>query len=73
MKCLLCASICAVLFFCLSPGVLLTLPPSCDKKILMVLKDDKCCATSYKAAAVHAVVFFVLCFLSCYLLRANKC
>jgi hypothetical protein len=44
---------CAVLFFVLSPGVLLTLPPG-SKGVLMSGQ------TSILAAAVHAVVFVVV-------------
>lgn len=50
----------AILFFVLSPGVLLTLPPV-GKKIWMSGQ------TSMVAAAVHAIVFVVvLCLLSQY-------
>lgn len=66
MKCLLCAVVLAVLFFVLSPGVLLTLPPCKGGKVLLSLQDDKDnCSTSYTAAAVHALVFGVLVFLLC--------
>ena len=44
---------CAVLFFVLSPGVLLTLPPG-SKGVFMSGQ------TSILAAAVHAVVFVVV-------------
>lgn len=44
----------AILFFILSPGVLLTLPP-CSKGIFMSGQ------TSILAAAVHAVVFVIVC------------
>ena len=44
---------CAVLFFVLSPGVLLTLPPG-SKGIFMS------CQTSILAAAVHAIVFMLV-------------
>jgi len=44
---------CGFLFFILSPGVLLTLPPG-SKGIFMS------CQTSILAAAVHAVVFVVV-------------
>lgn len=67
LKCLACALVSAALFFVLSPGVLLTLPPACKKQTFMALKDHKGeCATSYEAVAVHAVIFGVLCFLVCY-------
>jgi hypothetical protein len=65
-KHLVCAVVCAVLFFLLSPGVLLTLPPVCKGGFLMQLKEKKGgCATSYTAAAVHALVFGVVCFFVC--------
>jgi hypothetical protein len=44
---------CAVLFFVLSPGVLLTLPPG-SKGVFMSRQ------TSLLAAAVHAVVFVLV-------------
>jgi hypothetical protein len=44
---------CAVLFFVLSPGVLLTLPPG-SKGVFMS------CQTSILAAAVHALVFVLV-------------
>jgi len=45
----------AVLFFVLSPGVLVTLPPGPSGKVYMSRE------TSLQAAAVHAVVFVVVC------------
>ena len=76
-KCLLCSVISTALFFMLSPGVLLTLPPThntqCDGEILMVLnKSNDECATSYAAAAVHAVIFGVLMFLMCMFICKEK-
>lgn len=65
-KCFSCALFCAIFFFILSPGVVLTLPPECKGKVFTVLKDEKCCATSYKAAAVHALVFGLVCFFICF-------
>ena len=47
--------LCGVLFFVLSPGVLLTLPPGPSGKVYMSRE------TSLQAAAVHAVVFVVVC------------
>ena len=47
--------LCAVIFFVLSPGVLVTLPPGPSGKVWMSRE------TSLKAAAVHAVVFVVVC------------
>lgn len=46
--------LCAVLFFVLSPGVLVTLPPGPSGKVYMSRE------TSLQAAAVHAVVFVVV-------------
>ncbi len=45
----------AILFFALSPGVLLTLPPI-NKKYFMTGK------TSIIAAGVHAIIFAVICY-----------
>ena len=44
----------AVIFFVLSPGVLVTLPPGPSGKVYMSRE------TSLQAAAVHAVVFVVV-------------
>ena len=54
-------SIAAVLFFLLSPGVLLTLPPSdmCSP-IAQFLSGDGNCATSLPAVAVHTLIFALL-------------
>ena len=46
--------LCAVLFFVLSPGVLVTLPPGPSGKVYMSRE------TSLQAAAVHAVVFVIV-------------
>ena len=52
------ALIIGLIFFLLSPGVLLTIPPKCDGKIFLVLRDDTtCCATSYTSAIVHTMIF----------------
>lgn len=45
--------VCGLLFFVLSPGVLLTIPP-CSKGLFMSGQ------TSILAAAVHAVVFVIV-------------
>jgi hypothetical protein len=45
--------VCGLLFFILSPGVLLTIPP-CSKGLFMSGQ------TSILAAAVHAVVFVIV-------------
>ena len=71
-KCLACAGAGAFLFFVLSPGVLLTLPPKCKGKWLLALKDDKnCCSTSYFAAFIHAIVFAIVSFFLCFFLCKN--
>lgn len=76
MKCLISSLVLGVLFFALSPGVILTLPPVQDSKgvckyqgYVVQLSQDKHaggCATSYFAAGVHAAVFAVLCFFMCW-------
>ena len=77
MKCLVCALVMGVLFFALTPGVLLTIPPSpipqgmsCKYDGWVVqLGTDKYaggCATSWAAAGVHAAVFAVLAFILCW-------
>ena len=71
MHCATCALIGALLFFALSPGILLTLPPKCKGKVFVALKDDdNGCATSYGSAALHAalfglILFGVICFVCC--------
>ncbi len=70
-KSLVCSIVGAILFFVLSPGVLLTLPPKCHGKVLVALKDDNCCSTSYAAAGVHAVVFGIVMFLICLMCLNN--
>ena len=65
MKCLLCAVVSAVLFFVLSPGVLLTLPPCKGGKVLLSLQDDKDnCSTSYTAAGRSRFSFRSTCILT---------
>jgi len=50
----------AILFFILSPGVLLTLPAGKGCPPLMALSKKKgSCATSFEAVAVHALVWAV--------------
>lgn len=63
MKCVVCAVVLAVMFFLLSPGVLVTLPPKCKGKAIMPIVVDKGCATSHEAALVHALIFGVLAWL----------
>lgn len=50
----------AIIFFALTPGVILTLPPSSGCGVFIQLKDSKSCATSYVAAAVHSLVFLIV-------------
>ena len=66
---LLCSFILALLFFVLSPGVLLTLPPSHNCGPFLQMHDHENCATSLAAAAVHSVVFFVVVSLIMYFYR----
>lgn len=67
LKCFLLALGSAVLFFALSPGVLLTLPPCKDGSPFIALHKDKDkndnCVTSYEAAGLHAVIFGILMFM----------
>ncbi len=50
-----------VLFFILSPGILVTLPPKKDCGMWMqTINGNGGCATSLVAVAVHALVFVVL-------------
>ena len=51
----------AILFFALSPGVLLTIPAGKGCPPRMALSKQKGgCATSFAAAAVHALVWAVI-------------
>jgi hypothetical protein len=61
--------ICVLLFFILSPGVLLTLPPTCNTDFFMTLRNNNDCSTSYLAAAVHALIFGIVMFAICFLLK----
>lgn len=72
VKCLICAIISAVLFFALSPGVLLTLPPKCKNEVFIQIHKDSECATSYEAVAVHSVIFGLLCIGVCYFVCSDK-
>lgn len=67
LKCFLLALGSAVLFFALSPGVLLTLPPCTNGSPFIALNKDKDknddCVTSYEAAGLHAVIFGILMFI----------
>ena len=81
LKCLMASLVFGALFFALSPGVLLTLPPThllfkeaegaCTHNGLWVQIAQRggeggCCATSYQAVAVHTVVFMLLVFICCW-------
>ena len=59
----------ALLFFVLSPGVLLTLPPGHNCGAFLQMQDHENCATSYLAAGVHSVVFFVVVVVAMYFCR----
>lgn len=67
LKCFLLSLGSAVLFFALSPGVLLTLPPCKDGSPFIALHKDNDkndnCVTSYEAAGLHAVIFGILMFM----------
>ena len=65
LNCVICSLVCGILFFALTPGVLLTLPPKCHKKVFLALKDNDGCATSYAAAGVHAAIFALIIFIIC--------
>jgi hypothetical protein len=81
-KCFLCSLMFGALFFVLSPGVLVTLPPT--SAVSVIPADGVCnnqgiwlqiaqrkgiggmCATSYPAVAVHSVIFMVIVFCCCW-------
>lgn len=54
------AAFAGVLFFLLTPGIILTLPPSSNCGPFIQLSSSKSCATSYNATAVHSLVFVIL-------------
>lgn len=54
------ALIAAILFFILTPGVLLTIPPSSGCGLFVQLTKNKSCSTSYIAASVHSLVFLIV-------------
>lgn len=62
IKCFILAIISGVLFFLLSPGVLVTLPQT--KKDCEITQQIKklSCATSYEAAGTHAGIFTLIIF-----------
>lgn len=82
VKCSIVSLVFGILFFVLSPGVLLTLPPS--SSIFPEEKALDCnnggvfaqigngggrggaCATTYAAVAVHSVVFMLIVFACCW-------
>lgn len=82
IKCLICALIAGALFFALTPGVLVTLPPTYTTS--SSISKGECphsgvwiqmstlegtgggCATSYAAAGVHAAVFALIVFVCCW-------
>lgn len=53
------ALIAAGLFIALSPGVLVTLPPSKDCNAFGQIYSNKACATSIVAVLVHSLVFLL--------------
>jgi hypothetical protein len=64
MKSLKLALISALLFFVLSPGVLLTIPPKCNGLNGMFFQawkeENNDCSSSVQVALFHSVVFFVV-------------
>lgn len=55
------ALICSILFFILSPGVIVTIPPVCPKECFFVIhKQKNGCATSYKSALCHSLIFGII-------------
>lgn len=68
-----CALVAGVLFFALTPGVLLTLPPEdgCDV-FIQLGKNHGGCATGWGPAIVHSVVFAFVVFLICFFYGRKK-
>lgn len=79
LKCSIVSLVFGILFFVLSPGVLLTLPPSssifpeekelCNGGVFVQMGTGGRgggCATTYAAVAVHSVVFMLLVFVCCW-------
>jgi Protein of unknown function (DUF3339) len=54
------ALVAAILFFILTPGVLLTIPPASGCGLFVQLTKNKSCSTSYMAAGVHTLVFLIV-------------
>lgn len=75
-KCLIVFVVSYLLFFALSPGVLLTLPPGkgsgCKVPMQLEKSSNKNCATSMEAVAVHAAIFSLLMALICFFCCQNK-
>lgn len=69
-KCIIVLVVTYGLFFALSPGVLLTLPPSktsgCGVPMQLEKKNNKNCATSLEAVATHAGIFAAIMTVACY-------
>ena len=53
------ALIASILFFLLTPGTVLTIPPQSGCGPLIQLSTSKSCATSYTAAIAHTLVFLI--------------
>lgn len=72
-KSLVCGLLAGVLFFILTPGVLLTLPPENGCDIFVQLgKHNGGCATGWGPAVVHSVVFAFVMFLICFFYSSKK-
>lgn len=54
------ALVAAILFFFLSPGTVLTLPPQSGCGPFIQLSSSKSCATSYIAVTLHALIFLIV-------------
>jgi hypothetical protein len=54
------AAAAAGLFFVLTPGIILTLPPTSGCGPFIQLASSKSCATSYTAVAVHTLLFLII-------------
>lgn len=52
----------ALLYIALTPGMLLTLPPSCQKGVFVQMSKQSGggCATSYAAVFVHALIYLIV-------------
>ena len=67
VKCLAVFVISYLFFFALSPGVIVTFPKGdgCEPWMQIEKKNNKNCATSIKAVAVHAGIFSFIMMLIC--------